>query len=252
MFPSGIPHYASNDTSSSGKLRLCAPQSKRIATVEKSPLRSLCPCRGFCSQQLRWKTALPCRNVVSVKRLIFSTALLLAPIVCAGQESTPKRDCATHGFFLHKTPCLCGEVSITSGDISLSPEVFGLDDFLDVELRDKAGNVLSRSVLSYRKDRTFCFLGRQKGVYALAFICTSQVRHSPPLCIPLSTQPRAAGRAMSYMQCRPIVRNRFRFVYRCGLLLRGGFECYGLISSVDAGRTAEKRPLTRPRSAAKV
>ena len=92
-----------------------------------------------------------------MKRLVFSTALLLATAVCVSQESNPKRDCTTHGFFLHKSPCLCGEVSITSGDISLSPEVFGLDDFLDVALRDMAGHVLESKRLSYRKDRTFLF-----------------------------------------------------------------------------------------------
>ena len=114
-----------------------------------------------------------------MKRLVFSTALWFATVVCAGQESTPNRNCSTHGFFSHKTPCLCGEVSLTSGDISLSAEAFGLDDPLDVELRDKAGKVLESKRLSYRNGQTFCFSGRPKGVYALAFITYSSGKPQP-------------------------------------------------------------------------
>ena len=128
-----------------------------------------------------------------MKRLVFSTALLLATAVCVSQESNPKRDCTTHGFFLHKSPCLCGEVSITSGDISLSPEVFGLDDFLDVELRDKAGNVLESKRLSYRKDRTFCFSGRPKGVYALAFISYKSGKAQPAAVHPVKYTAKGCG-----------------------------------------------------------
>ncbi len=118
---------------------------------------------------------------------------MLGTILCAGQESSPKRDCTTHGFFLHKTACLCGEVRIASGDISLSPELFGLDDFLDVELRDKAGNVLELKRLSYKTDRTFCFSGRSKGVYALAFISYKSGEGQPAAVHPVKYTAQGCG-----------------------------------------------------------
>jgi hypothetical protein len=128
-----------------------------------------------------------------VKRLVFSNALLLATIVCAGQESTPDHNCTTHGFFSHKTPCRCGEVSLTSGDISLSAEAFGLDDSLDVELRDKAGNVLESKRLSYRNGRTFCFSGRPKAVYALAFISYKSGKPQPAAVHPVKYTAKGCG-----------------------------------------------------------
>lgn len=123
------------------------------------------------------------RKVVSVKRL-FPTALLLLSAVSLSQESTPTRDCTTHNFALHKTPCLCGHVNITSGDISLNPAAYGLDDTLDVELRDKAGKVIESKRMLYRSDDTFCFSGKPKGRYALAFILYKSGRPQPAAVFP--------------------------------------------------------------------
>jgi len=118
-----------------------------------------------------------------VKRL-FSTALLLVSAVSACQESTPTRDCTTHNFVLHKTPCLCGQVNITSGDISLDPATYGLDDKLDVELRDKAGKAIESKRMSYKNEHTFCFSGKPKGRYALAFILYKSGQPQPAAVFP--------------------------------------------------------------------
>ena len=130
------------------------------------------------------ETTLPGRIVLFVKLLVYSIALLTS-IVSIGQESIPTRNCTTHGFFLHKTPCLCGEVHVTSGDISLAPEVFGLDDGLDVELRDKKRKLLESKHISYKAGRTFCFSGRTKGVYALAFISYKEGEPQPAAVHPI-------------------------------------------------------------------
>ncbi len=56
-------------------------------------------------------------------------------------------------------------------DISLNPTAYGLDDTLDVELRDKAGKVIESKRMLYRSDDTFCFSGKTKGHDSdLAFI----------------------------------------------------------------------------------
>ena len=106
-------------------------------------------------------------------------------VVCAGQQSSPKHDCTTHGFFLHKTHCLCGEARVTSGDISLSPEAFGFDDTIDVELRDKGGKLIESKRISYRNGRTFCFSGRPKGFYALAFVLYESGKPQPAAVHPI-------------------------------------------------------------------
>ena len=100
------------------------------------------------------------------------------------QESTQKSDCATNHFVMHKTPCLCGEVTITSGDIALDPTAFGLDDTLDIELRDKAGKPIESKRISYRKERNFCFSGKPRGRYTLAFVLYEAGKPQPAAVFP--------------------------------------------------------------------
>jgi hypothetical protein len=84
----------------------------------------------------------------------------------------------------HKTPCLCGKVIISSGDVGLAPEAFGLDDSFEVELRDKAGIKLESERLSYKTKRTFCFSGRPKGRYELAFVLYKKGIAEPAMVYP--------------------------------------------------------------------
>jgi hypothetical protein len=99
------------------------------------------------------------------------------------QESSPKTDCTTHHFRLHKTPCLCGKVDVASGDIVLKPAQFGLDDTLDVELRDNAGKAIESKRLS-GNEPTFCFSGKTKGRYALAFVLYKAGKPQPAAVFP--------------------------------------------------------------------
>lgn len=66
--------------------------------------------------------------------------------------------------------CLCGEVSVCSGDICVGPSVYGLDDKFDVALRDKHARTLDTKKFSYKMQRNFCFEGRRDGEYQIAIV----------------------------------------------------------------------------------
>lgn len=100
------------------------------------------------------------------------------------QEPPPNRDCATNHFMTHKTPCLCGKIQLSSGDIGVSPANMGLDDRVDVELRDSNGRVLESKQLTYKSEVPFCFSGKRKGRYAVAFIRYDSGKPQPATVFP--------------------------------------------------------------------
>ncbi len=100
------------------------------------------------------------------------------------QESPPKTDCTTNHFVMHKTPCLCGKVQIATGDIGVSPAQMGLDDTLEVELRDRNGKLLESKRLTYKSEVPFCFSGKPKGKYALAFVLYESGKPQPAAVFP--------------------------------------------------------------------
>jgi hypothetical protein len=129
--------------------------------------------------------------VLNVKRLFPITPLLLllnSLVVC--QTPSPGPDCSTLKYVPHEVSCLCGTVQVYSGDMcSNSPQFFGFDDDITVELRDKAGTKVLDStkapvVITDKEgkaqdgtkapfksvDRTFCFEGHPDGDYVLAFV----------------------------------------------------------------------------------
>jgi hypothetical protein len=107
------------------------------------------------------------------------------------QESNPTSDCKTNHFVMHKTPCLCGKVQIASGDIGVSPTQMGLDDRVDVELRDKNGMLLESQRLIYRSEVPFCFSGKPKGKYALAFVLYESGKRRPAAVFPTKYTPNS-------------------------------------------------------------
>jgi hypothetical protein len=64
------------------------------------------------------------------------------------------------------------------------PAAFGLDDTLDIELRDNSGKVIESKRMSYRNERTFCFPGKPKGRYALAFVLYESGKPLPTAVFP--------------------------------------------------------------------
>jgi carboxypeptidase family protein len=100
------------------------------------------------------------------------------------QESHRTKDCTSNHFVIHKTPCLCGKVQIASGDIGVDPVQMGLDDRLDVELRDRSGKLLESRQLIYKSEVPFCFSGKPKGKYALAFVLYESGKPQPAAVFP--------------------------------------------------------------------
>jgi hypothetical protein len=101
-----------------------------------------------------------------------------------GQEPHPAKDCTANHFARHKTPCLCGKVLIASEDIGVDPVQLGLDDRLDIELRDRSGKLLESRQLIYKSDVPFCFSGKPKGRYALAFVLYASGKPQPAAVFP--------------------------------------------------------------------
>lgn len=99
-------------------------------------------------------------------------------------ESAQRSDCTTNHFVMHKTPCLCGKVQITLGDIGVSPTEMGLDDRVDVEIRDRNGGLLESKRLTYKSEVPFCFSGRPKGKYAVAFVLYESGKPQPAAVFP--------------------------------------------------------------------
>src|ERR1039457_791950 len=90
--------------------------------------------------------------------------------VAMGQALTAK-DCSTLRYLRHKSSCLCGKVSVCSGDVCLRPSQFGLDNDFEVLLRDNQGNVLDSKKLSYQAEQSsFCFDNQRDGKYEIAFV----------------------------------------------------------------------------------
>lgn len=100
------------------------------------------------------------------------------------QKSTPRSDCTTNHFVMHKTPCLCGKIQIASGDIGVDPTQMGLDDRVDVELRDRNGGLIESTRLTYKSNVPFCFSGRPKGKYAVAFVLYESGKPQPAAVFP--------------------------------------------------------------------
>jgi hypothetical protein len=112
-------------------------------------------------------------------------------------------DCSTLKYSRHKVSCLCGTVSVCSGDICGNPSSYDLDDDITVELRDKVGTTIfdSKKVIvetrakegttqdnkrvSYKQtERTFCFEGKRDGDYQLAFVLYKKGVPQPAMVFP--------------------------------------------------------------------
>lgn len=122
-----------------------------------------------------------------MNRTLAPTALLLflSPIAIC-QSSSQVSDCSTLKYVRHKVSCLCGEVAVCSGDICVGPSAFGLDNEIDVVLRDKHARTLQSKTLSYDTERKFCFEGQRDGEYQIAFVTHKKRAAQPAVMFPVS------------------------------------------------------------------
>lgn len=81
---------------------------------------------------------------------------------------------------------MCGQVSVCAGDICAGPSVYGLDDVIDVLLRDKHAKLLQSKKLSYKTERKFCFEGESNGEYQLVFVPHKKGVAQPAVVFPTS------------------------------------------------------------------
>ena len=138
-------------------------------------------------------------TAVSLRALV----VVLLAAISAAQQQPMAPSCPTLKYSLHKVSCLCGEVSICSGDICGIPSTYGLDDEITVELRDKTGATVIASTKvveeertefettqdnlrrAYsRRVRTFCFEEQRNGRYQLAFITHKNGVPQPAILFP--------------------------------------------------------------------
>jgi hypothetical protein len=80
--------------------------------------------------------------------------------------------------------CLCGEVSVCSGDICGRPSTYDLDNDIDVVLRDKRGGVIASKRVSYETGRQFCFDGQSDGNYQIAVVLYKKAIPQPAVVFP--------------------------------------------------------------------
>lgn len=99
------------------------------------------------------------------------------------EENGKLRDCQTLKHARHKVSCLCGRVSVCAGDICGGPLVYGLDDDLDVLLRDKHDRALQSKSLSYEL-RKFCFDAQPDGDYQIVFVLRKKGVAEPAVVFP--------------------------------------------------------------------
>ena len=140
-------------------------------------------------------------------------ALLVLVASSLGQDAPKQRDCSTLRYVQHKVSCLCGKVSVCSGDMCGRPADYGLDDNIVVELRDKTGKTVieskkavvettkregttqdNRKAVYTSTDRKFCFEGRPDGKYQLAFIVQKNGVPQPAVTFP-TTYSRSLKKA---------------------------------------------------------
>jgi hypothetical protein len=122
-------------------------------------------------------------------------------------ESAQRRDCTTNHFVMHKTPYLCGKVQIASGDIGVSPAQMGLDDRVDVELRDRNGRLLKSKQLTYKSDVPFCFSEKPKGRYAIAFVLYQSGKPQPAAVFPTKYTANSAKECNAIYLVPPVCSN---------------------------------------------
>lgn len=130
------------------------------------------------------------------------TILLLTVVsICAvSQEASTQKDCATLKYRRHKVSCLCGEISVCSGDICGRPSTYDLDNDIDVVLRDKHHTVLASKRLSYETGRKFCFEGRHDGDYQIAIVLYKKEVPQPAVVFPTDyKQTRTKACDATYM-----------------------------------------------------
>jgi hypothetical protein len=68
----------------------------------------------------------------------------------------------------------------------------GLDDRVDVELRDRNGRLLESKRLTYKSEVPFCFSGRPKGKYAVAFVLYESGKPQPAAVFPTNYTANSA------------------------------------------------------------
>jgi hypothetical protein len=105
-------------------------------------------------------------------------------ILAAPQDGYKPSDCQTLKYAKHKVSCLCGKVSVCGGDICAGPSVYGLDDDIDVLLRDKHANTIQSEKRS--NDTKFCFEGQRDGEYQIAFVLHRGGAAQPAVVFPTS------------------------------------------------------------------
>jgi hypothetical protein len=120
------------------------------------------------------------------KTLLLMSLLIAPSVVAVSQEKRQTADCHTLKYSRHKVSCLCGKASVCAGDLCGGPSVYGLDDEIDVLLRDKHANPLQSQKLSYKADRKFCFEGRLDGEYQMAFVLHEGGIAQPAVVFPTS------------------------------------------------------------------
>ena len=124
-------------------------------------------------------------NTGDVKKALIPFLSLVLCISAWSQESARSGDCSTLKYLRHRTSCLCGKVTVCSGDICGRPSFLDFDDNLDVVLRDKHGNVLESKKLAYTSQQpNFCFQERQNGDYQLAFVLYKKGAPQPARVFP--------------------------------------------------------------------
>lgn len=117
---------------------------------------------------------------------LLMSLLIATSIIAASQESAKQLDCQTLKYARHKVSCLCGKVSVCAGDICAGPSVYGLDDDIDVLLRDNHANALQSEKLSYETQRNFCFEGQRDGEYQMVFVLHKRGVAQPAAVFPTS------------------------------------------------------------------
>ena len=117
---------------------------------------------------------------------LLMSLLITTSILAASQENAKQPDCQTLKYARHKVSCLCGEVSVCAGDICAGTSVYGLDDDIDVLLRDNHSNTLQSKRLSYETQRKFCFQGQRDGKYQIAFLLRRKGVAQPVVVFPTS------------------------------------------------------------------
>ena len=140
-------------------------------------------------------------KIQDVKATWLTVSLLTAMSVCAAsQEASRQKDCSTLKHLKHKVSCLCGEVSVCSGDICGRPSTYDLDSDIDVVLRDKHGGILASKKLSYDAGRKFCFEGQHDGDYQIAVVLYKNAIPQPAAVFPTNyRQKRSKTCDATYM-----------------------------------------------------